>query len=381
MEIKNQVIGILGTAKNTGKTTTAGFLLEWANKVNISVGITSIGYDGEDIDNITGLPKPRIYVKEGNLVGTAEQCLPVSGAKIKVIQKTPVKTSLGQIMIGRVVQDGLIVLAGPNKGKDLLYILQRLKQQKSQMILVDGALNRMIPLVYCDALILATGASRNTDINLLVNETKSICSLYQLPLRIDRKISNLEIRENDEMITIFKKNGTKTCLNERSMIKKKTADYIIQNIDEDTEEIFIPGIIHDMVLKEMVKQYHKLLMGKAILISNPAFLLVASKDISHLKDLIDEIHSYGIKVQTLQHFPILAVIINPFYPRYNRYGKESYEGAWIDYKELYQEMRYHISLPVINIKEKGSQELLRVIAAFLSDNKLKTDTMELQEQQ
>ena len=54
MEINNKAIGILGTAKNTGKTTTFNFLLEWSNLKSIRVGLTSIGYDGEDIDNITG---------------------------------------------------------------------------------------------------------------------------------------------------------------------------------------------------------------------------------------------------------------------------------------------------------------------------------------
>ena len=61
----SKVLGILGTSKNTGKTTTTSALLEIANNKNLSVGITSIGYDGEDIDNITGLPKPRIFAKRG----------------------------------------------------------------------------------------------------------------------------------------------------------------------------------------------------------------------------------------------------------------------------------------------------------------------------
>ncbi|MBA7549071.1 hypothetical protein ES705_41544 [subsurface metagenome] len=61
--MQGKVLGILGTAKNTGKTTTTSTLLKIANNRNLSVGITSIGYDGEDVDNITGLPKPRIFTK------------------------------------------------------------------------------------------------------------------------------------------------------------------------------------------------------------------------------------------------------------------------------------------------------------------------------
>ena len=84
MEINNKAIGILGTAKNTGKTTTFNFLLEWSNLESIKVGLTSIGYDGEDIDNITGLPKPRIFVQKDNTIATAEQCLFWKGKKRRI---------------------------------------------------------------------------------------------------------------------------------------------------------------------------------------------------------------------------------------------------------------------------------------------------------
>jgi len=374
MDIKNRVIGVLGTAKNTGKTTSICFILEWTNTKRIKVGLTSIGYDGEDIDNITGLPKPRIYVKKGNLVGTAEQCLSVSEAKIEIIEKTPVKTSLGQVLIGKVLQEGLVVLAGPNKGKDLLCILQKLKKEKSQLILVDGALNRMIPLIYCDALILATGASRLPDIHLLVEETKSISFLYQLPLREEQKISNHEIQTNQKFITIFQENGTKIVLNSYSLINQKTADNILKKVDKETREIYIPGIIQDRILLKMIEKHIEVLFGKAILINNPAYLLIASQDIDHLKELINEIQKSRIILRTLQNLPILAVTINPFYPNYNRCGDQEYEIAWIDRQKLYEEMSCNIHLPVINIKEKGSRKLIQVLEKYLGIDETKNKT-------
>jgi hypothetical protein len=58
------VVGIAGTAKNTGKTTTLSAIMGEARKEPALVlGLTSIGYDGEGFDNVTGLPKPRIDVR------------------------------------------------------------------------------------------------------------------------------------------------------------------------------------------------------------------------------------------------------------------------------------------------------------------------------
>ncbi|MFA5482866.1 MAG: hypothetical protein WC278_05815, partial [Bacilli bacterium] len=57
----SRVIAIVGRGKNVGKTTTLNHILKlYSDEEGIS--ITSIGYDGEDIDNITETIKPRIYI-------------------------------------------------------------------------------------------------------------------------------------------------------------------------------------------------------------------------------------------------------------------------------------------------------------------------------
>lgn len=367
MEINNKVIGILGTAKNTGKTTTFNFLLEWSNLESIKVGLTSIGYDGEDIDNITGLPKPRIFVQKDNTIATAEQCLFSLEDKIKTIEKTDVHTALGRVVIGKARKEGLVVLAGPNKGIELKVIIQKLKQQKTEIILVDGALNRMIPLIYCDALILTTGASRHTDIDLLVDEIESMSRVFTLPLRKHKQVSNEELKMYQNNIVIIQNKRNSILLKGHSLINQKTFDSLINIIgNQECEEIYIPGIISDTVLKKIINKYYLLFQGKTIIINNPAFLLVGSRYIGYLKDIIDDILSRGIKLKTLYKLPILAVTINPFYPKYSRFGKDSYEAAYIDEEQLYQKMKKEVPFPVINIKGEGSTKLEMIIKKFLN---------------
>lgn len=367
MEINNKVIGILGTAKNTGKTTTFNFLLEWSNLESIKVGLTSIGYDGEDIDNITGLPKPRIFVQKDNTIATAEQCLFSLEDKIKTIEKTDVHTALGRVVIGKARKEGLVVLAGPNKGIELQVIIQKLKQQKTEIILVDGALNRMVPLIYCDALILTTGASRHTDIDLLVDEIESMSRVFTLPLRKHKQVSNEELKMYQNNIVIIQNKRNSILLKGHSLINQKTFDSLINIIgNQECEEIYIPGIISDTVLKKIINKYYLLFQRKTIIINNPAFLLVGSRYIGYLKDIIDDILSRGIKLKTLYKLPILAVTINPFYPKYSRFGKNNYEAAYINEEQLFQKMKKRVPFPVINIKKESSTKLKAIIKKVLN---------------
>ena len=369
MGINSKVIGILGTAKNTGKTTTANFLLDWANREKIIVGLTSIGYDGEDIDNITGLPKPRIFIQKDNIIATAEQCI-FSDLEdsVELVEKTNINTALGSIVIGRALKKRLAVLAGPNKGKDLQSIIKRLRQQQAKLILVDGALNRMMPLIYCDALVLATGASRHTDIDLLADEIESMAKVFTLPMREKKNISNEEIRNFQNNIAIIEENGSIRKFSGYSMLSQKTFSNLIDSIaEQEPAEIYIPGIIQDKILQKISKKYFKLFQGKTILIDNPILLLVGTQDVSCLKNLLDDLLNRDIAIKTITTIPVLAVTINPFYPKYSRFGKENYEMAYVDSNLLYQKMQRRVDFPIINVREDENIKLITIIKELMNN--------------
>jgi dethiobiotin synthetase len=170
------IIGIAGTAKNTGKTTASIAILQELFKTNISIGLTSIGYDGEDIDNITGLPKPSLFLKKGTTVATSEKCISGCTAQLDIIKTTNISTPLGKIIIAQVVKEGLVVIAGPNKSIELRCVLGLIRQMNCKLIIVDGALNRLAPMIETNGIILATGAARNTDIDVIVQSAYRIDS-------------------------------------------------------------------------------------------------------------------------------------------------------------------------------------------------------------
>jgi len=333
--MSSKVLGILGTAKNTGKTTTTSALLEIAPYQGVSVGLTSIGYDGEDIDNITGLPKPRIFAKKGTFIATAKNCLKSSTAQIKTLKETEISTPLGKIIIGEVIENGLVIIAGPNKGEELSMIIDKLEKLGNKLILVDGALNRIVPLMKTNALILTTGAARNINIDFLLTEIKCISSLFKLP-----KIGKKDLKTN-------------------SLISLSDIQELINRLDEETQLVFIPGVLTEFALNELLKKEVKLLKEKNIIIPNPTHLLVGSNTIS-LMDTLLKIKKIRINLKIVETIPILAITVNPFYPLY-RYENSRYEKSWVNREELYNKVKFAVSVPVIDIIKEGGNGLFNII--------------------
>lgn len=108
-------VGIVGTWKNTGKTTTLSYLLSKLINKKLRIAVTGIGYDGEEIDNITALPKPRLLFERDTVVTTSEKCLKNVDLFYKILEKTEHKTALGNVLIVETLSPGMIVVAGPNK--------------------------------------------------------------------------------------------------------------------------------------------------------------------------------------------------------------------------------------------------------------------------
>jgi len=354
----SKVLGILGTSKNTGKTTTTSALLEIATHQGISTGLTSIGYDGEDIDNITGLPKPRIFAKKGILIATAKNCLKLGIAQVKTLKETEISTTLGKIIMGEVIEDGLVIIAGPNRGEELSIVIDKLEKVGNKLMLVNGAINRIVPLMKTDALILTTGAARNINIDFLVKEIQCISYLFELPKIEKKDLMNLKNIEQ-KVVTLIQNDNLKRFLRINSLINLADLLELTSNLDDKTNSIFIPGILTEFVLKELIKKSKGLLKGKSIIMSNPSYLLIGSNSIS-LSDILFEMKKLEIKLKVMKTLPILAITINPFYPLY-RYGNNKYESAWVDRDKIYNKIESIVTVPVIDILREGGNNLFEII--------------------
>ncbi len=174
-------LGFVGTAKNTGKTTTALHILNLLKERECKIALTSIGFDGENTDQITGLPKPRYFANQGIIIATAEKCLHTSTANFSNLQHTGIQTILGEILIAEFSSVGNVVLAGPNRRVDILILLGMLSEMGIEVTLVDGALNRLAAMSVVDSLILATGAAYDNRIPVIANHAQAMESMFHFP--------------------------------------------------------------------------------------------------------------------------------------------------------------------------------------------------------
>lgn len=173
------VVGIAGTAKNTGKTTTLQAVARHLRAEGRSVFLTSIGYDGEDLDNLTGLPKPKVTVDEGDRVATALPLFEVASARFTGLTFTGANCALGPVYSGCAVTPGKVVVAGPASTQDVATILSTVPSDC--VALLDGALSRLAPMSLATEIVIATGAARNEDPHYLARELAGIACVMSLP--------------------------------------------------------------------------------------------------------------------------------------------------------------------------------------------------------
>ncbi|HHW02715.1 MAG TPA: hypothetical protein GXX35_07875 [Thermoanaerobacterales bacterium] len=350
------IIGAAGTAKNTGKTTTTSAILDELYRENILIGLTSIGYDGEEVDNITGLPKPRLFLKKGSIVATAEKCLAAGSAEYKIMESTDIVTPLGKIMIVKITEDGLVVIAGPNKSSELRCILNMMTQNwKCEFIMVDGALNRIAPMVETDGIILATGAARNTDIDELVSETWAYCELFNLP-EVSAEEKNI-IHEQTKICLIKHDDIIKT-LDYGSLIDKKSVDSIKEHIKKITT-IYIPALLSENMLRELNQTIGSLWDGKILIVRDPIKIAAGGNPQNVICEISTLLNSGG-KIKVFKKMPILAISVNPFYPLY-RYENNNYEAGFVDADELFSKMKKAVPVPVVDVKRQGVNVLISLI--------------------
>lgn len=172
---------VVGMAKNTGKTVTMNCLQQMLRQENYSLGLFSIGLDGEKVDALTRLPKPAVIVEPGTLVATAEKIID-SPSEWDYLKKTAIHTPLGKIVILRSCALQKVILAGPSKNREVKEILNELIALGAERIIVDGAFDRQSSVQpdVSDQVVLATGATLSKDLSRLITLTK--CRVEQLTL-------------------------------------------------------------------------------------------------------------------------------------------------------------------------------------------------------
>ena len=335
-------IGIAGTAKNTGKTTTLTAISDTLSRdPALRLALTSIGYDGEGFDNVTGLPKPRVTVREGMYAAVAQRCLVYSRAQAEVLEDTGIQTPMGNILISRVTKPGKLIIAGPNKRKDVRAVLERLKAHGVHLTIVDGALGRILPFVEMDGIILATGASRFVDIGSLCADTRAMLRILQIPVLPSLE----ETLQTDSLLTEAA----------YSSFLKQACDF---------RAIRFSGVVMQKFLKAMADEPG--LAGKRLLLTDPLKLLIAGLP-QETNEALENLRRARVEVGVERSLRILGLTVNPYYPRY-RISRQDYEPAYVDKEALYQALSACSNVPCYDIVWQGGGNMIDSIRSLLAQS-------------
>lgn len=348
-----KVIGFAGTAKNTGKTTTASKVLSSLRDQGARIAVTSIGYDGENIDNVTGLPKPLYYLKSGDIIATAAQCLkPASLSSYKVIFETDVQTILGAIQIVEIIQPNTYTLAGPNRRSDLEIILKILQQNQVDYTLIDGALNRIVPMICADGLVISTGASFDDQINNIAAHAEGLSHLFNF--------ATAKPIERFKHIHLSLTTGETASIPSSSLISQEIYEKLLFHASKGFDRLTIPGACYPDLLLKLLDSLPNTYNIKELILGNPLYLIASGHPVLW-QETLKRYEKSGYKISYCETLPLLFMTVNPFYPRYIQ-STHTYTAAYVNAAELLSEIQAHVkNITVINVEETTSSELLNLI--------------------
>jgi hypothetical protein len=315
-KIKNhKIVSIIGLAKNVSKTTTLNYII--SNLKNFTLGLTSIGRDGEKYDLITELPKPRIFIKKNTIIATARKSFEEAEIQMELLKSTGINTPLGEILILKALDDGLIELAGPSINKNLQVICSELKKLGCDLILIDGAFDRRsyaTPLI-SDATILSTGASVSENMQTVIDLTAHTIKLFNLDIEKDPII--LEITKD-----ILKSSKVGIISNKNAIILLEvltpldSANDIIGHLDRDSKYIVIKGAVTDKLLEDMMKLSDKY-KGVIILVEDATKLFLS-------KLVMEKFQKKGGILKVMNPVNIIAITVNPTSPLGYEFDKDEF---------------------------------------------------------
>lgn len=327
-------VSIIGLAKNAGKTVVLNYLISEASESNMTIGLTSTGRDGENIDLVTNTKKPPIFVEENTVVATAKQALLMSDAKFEILETTGMLSPMGEIIIVRVRHSGNMQIAGPVNTKEIKEVVRLLKSFGAEVVFVDGAIDRKAASspVVTDSCIIATGAVISRDMKKVIEKTAYTVECFSLP-QINGHLKDMLIElDNSSLIT---KDEQIVPLNIKTGI---TAGKIISDsINQDTEYIYVKGAITMGLLREL--SINPFVKGFKLIIEDATKIFLEPSEWLEVK-------KRGLSINTLNNISVVAVTLNPVSPM----------GYYFDSAVFYENMKQHIKgVKIIDVVSGGEE--------------------------
>ena len=291
-------LALVGLAKNTGKTETLAALLRELHAEGRSVGVTSVGRDGEEHDVIDiRIEKPRIRLEAGSLVATTDSLLAASGLPHVLLEQTGIRTPLGQVLIARLRGPGTIEVAGPSAAADVRAVSDAMLGHGAEQVLIDGAIDRRAassPDV-ADGLVMSTGAVLSEDIGEVVARTRDAVELVRLPGTDER--------------SPLSPGGAQLALEPRFVLSGDR-EQIGRLLDENpsASRMIVPGALPDGFIRDLLAAARRRRRELVLVVADATKVFLTDRGPEWYRQA-------GIELQARRGIELKALTVNPLAPR------------------------------------------------------------------
>lgn len=319
-------LSIVGLEKNTGKTECLKYVLDRLPVQQKRMAVTSIGIDGETVDQVTRTQKPEIVLREGMFFGTSEMHYRQRRLVSELIDVSDENTSLGRVVTAKALTTGKILLSGPSSATSLKRWMNEMRRLHIDLVIIDGALSRMSsasPAV-SQSMILATGAAYSANLSTLVSKTAHVVDLVNLELTDEDNIHRLLPIERG--VWFIDGDGNLHSLEAMSSLSK---DIRFEGMD-DCKTLYVAGALVDGFLEKVRK--NKSLKQVELVVRDFTKIFVSPQQFRlFLKS--------GGRIRVMQKSKLIAVTVNPTSP----------SGYVLDSDTLCNRLSEAIQLPVYDL--------------------------------
>ena len=318
-------VALVGLAKNTGKTVALAALLRELQADGRAVGVTSVGRDGEEHDVIDfRIEKPAVKLCAGSLVATTDGLLRASGIPHELLDRTGVRTPLGEVLIARLKGPGAIEVAGPSASEDVRKVSDQMLAFGAQQVLIDGAIDRRAassPNV-AEGLLMSTGAILSEDIDEVVTRTKDAVDLVRLPTvphdtpagaRLRKLAAQAAACEPQPRSLLVAEVGEPLTLPPRFALAGESSGVgTLLAEHRDARWLIVGGALPEAFIREVAKATHRHRRELTLIVSDPTRAFLSERGVDHYG-------RQGVLIETLSPIELHALTVNPIAPQSHRF--------------------------------------------------------------
>jgi hypothetical protein len=314
------VVSFAGIDKNSGKTTVLNKTLEAFGKKE-TFGLTSIGIDGEETDQVTNTPKPRIFVPKGTIFATARNLLRMCDVTKEILDMPGISTPIGEVIIIRAHSAGFIEISGPSTATQSRIVIDKMKKYGATKILVDGALSRKshaVPMV-SDCVVISAGASISPDMIAVTDITGNMLDKLRIEQLDDQNIlKSVKKTGSETKIAVFNSEG-------KRIYKSGTNSFADagRSISDAANRIFINGAVLDSNIESLIKNIDRSkadLKKVQIIVQDGTKLFIKP-------DLMGLLKKLGIGIRAVNTITVPFITANPHSPQGHSFNKSDFVKA------------------------------------------------------